>query len=72
VRRKKDNDWVKKCMQYKVEGARPRGSVHVRARACVCVTDQNCISDISLDVFYFLLSFTANKCSSYKQNVYNI
>ena len=23
--RKEDNDWVKKCMQYEVEGARPRG-----------------------------------------------
>jgi len=22
---KKDNDWVKKCMEYEVEGARPRG-----------------------------------------------
>ena len=21
----KDNDWVKKCMEYEVEGARPRG-----------------------------------------------
>ena len=23
--RKEDNDWVKKCMEYEVEGARPRG-----------------------------------------------
>ena len=23
--RKEDNDWVKKCMDYKVEGTRPRG-----------------------------------------------
>jgi len=22
---KEDNDWVKKCFEYKVEGARPRG-----------------------------------------------
>jgi len=22
---KKDKDWVKKCMEYEVEGARPRG-----------------------------------------------
>jgi len=22
---KRDNDWVKKCMEYEVEGARPRG-----------------------------------------------
>jgi len=25
VLRKEDNDWVKKCMQYKVGGTRPRG-----------------------------------------------
>ena len=25
VLQKEDNDWVKKCMQYEVEGARPRG-----------------------------------------------
>jgi len=25
VLQKEDNDWVKKCMEYKVEGARPRG-----------------------------------------------
>ena len=25
VLREEDNDWVKKCMEYKVEGARPRG-----------------------------------------------
>jgi len=25
VLRKEDNDWVKKCMKYEVEGARPRG-----------------------------------------------
>ena len=24
VRRKQDTDWVKKCMEYKVEGSRPR------------------------------------------------
>jgi len=23
--RKEDNDWVRKCMEYEVEGARPRG-----------------------------------------------
>jgi len=23
---KKDNNWVKKCMEYEVEGARPRGT----------------------------------------------
>jgi len=25
VLRKQDNDWVKKCMEYEVEGARPKG-----------------------------------------------
>ena len=25
VLRKEDNDWVKKCMEYKVQGTRPRG-----------------------------------------------
>jgi len=25
VLRKEDNDWVKKCMEYEVEGFRPRG-----------------------------------------------
>jgi len=25
VLRKEDTDWVKKCMQYEVEGSRPRG-----------------------------------------------
>jgi len=25
VLRKDDDDWVKKCMEYKVEGPRPRG-----------------------------------------------
>jgi len=25
VLRKEDNDWVKKCMDYEVEGSRPRG-----------------------------------------------
>jgi len=25
VLQKEDNDWVKKCMEYKVVGARPRG-----------------------------------------------
>jgi len=23
--RKEDNDWVKKCLEYEVDGARPRG-----------------------------------------------
>ena len=25
VLQKEDNDWVKKCMEYEVQGARPRG-----------------------------------------------
>jgi len=25
VRRKEDTDWVKKCLEYEVEGSRPRG-----------------------------------------------
>jgi len=25
VLQKEDNDWMKKCMEYEVEGARPRG-----------------------------------------------
>jgi len=25
VLRKEDSDWVKKCMEYELEGARPRG-----------------------------------------------
>jgi len=25
VLRKEDDDWVKKCMEYEVEGSRPRG-----------------------------------------------
>jgi len=25
ILRKEDNDWVKECMDYEVEGARPRG-----------------------------------------------
>jgi len=25
VLRKEDNDWVKNCMEYEVEGAKPRG-----------------------------------------------
>jgi len=25
VLRKEDNDWVKKCMEYEVQGSRPRG-----------------------------------------------
>jgi len=31
---KKDNDWVKKCIQYEVEGARPRGKPKKTLRDC--------------------------------------
>jgi len=34
VLRKDDNDWVKKCMEYKVEGARPRGRPKKTGRDC--------------------------------------
>ena len=30
VLRKEDNDWVKKCMEYEVEGSRPRGRLKKR------------------------------------------
>jgi len=35
VWRKEDNDWVKKCMQYEVEGARPRGRPTKNSREIV-------------------------------------
>ena len=34
VLRKEDNDWVKKCMEYEVEGARPRGRPKKTRRDC--------------------------------------
>ena len=34
VLRKEDNDWVKKCMEYEVEGARPRGRPKKTWRDC--------------------------------------
>jgi len=30
VLRKEDDDWVKKCMEYEVDGARPKGTVDQR------------------------------------------
>ena len=38
VLRKEDNDWVKKCMQYQVEGARPRGRPKKTWRSRDCGT----------------------------------
>jgi len=34
VLRKEDNDWLKKCMEYEVEGARPRGRPKETWRDC--------------------------------------
>jgi len=36
VLRKDDDDWVKKCMEYKVEGPRPRGRPMRTWREVVC------------------------------------
>jgi len=35
VLRKEDNDWVKKCMDYEVEGPRPRGRLKRTRREVV-------------------------------------
>jgi len=35
VLQKEDNDWVKKCMLYEVEGARPKGRPKKTWRAIV-------------------------------------
>jgi len=34
VLRKDDDDWVKKCMEYEVEGSRPRGRAEVVREDC--------------------------------------
>ena len=34
VLRKEDNDWVKKCMEYEVEGSRPRCRLEVVQKDC--------------------------------------
>ena len=34
VLRKEDTDWVKKCMEYEVEGSRPRGRQEDMERGC--------------------------------------
>jgi len=36
VLRKEDNDWVKKCMEYEVEGTRPRGRPKKTWRERLC------------------------------------
>jgi len=41
VLRKEDNDWVKKCMEHKVEGPRPRGRPK---RTCKEVVKEDCQS----------------------------
>jgi len=35
VLRKEDNDWLKKCMEYEVEAARPRGRPKITWREIV-------------------------------------
>jgi len=39
VLRKEDNDWVKKCMEYEVEGARPRGRPK---KTCTEIVQKDC------------------------------
>jgi len=39
VLRRKDNDWVKKCMEYEVEGARPRGRPK---KTCREIVEKDC------------------------------
>jgi len=34
VLQKEDTDWVKKCMEYEVEGSKPRGTPEVVKRGC--------------------------------------
>jgi len=36
VLRKDDDDWVKKCMEYEVEGSRPRGRPKKTWKEVVC------------------------------------
>jgi len=43
VLRKEDNDWVKKCMQYEVEGTRPRGRSKKTWREIVEKDCQACV-----------------------------
>ena len=41
VLRKEDDDWVKKCMEYEVEGPRPRGRLKRTWREVVTVKHVN-------------------------------
>jgi len=36
VLRKEDTDWVKKCMEYEVDGSRPRGRPKRTCRGGLC------------------------------------
>jgi len=42
VLRKEDNDWVKKCIEYEVEGARPGGGPKKTWREIVVKDCQAC------------------------------
>ena len=42
VLRKEDNDWVRKCMEYEVQGARPRGRPNKTLRETVEKDCQAC------------------------------
>jgi len=39
VLQKEDNDWVKKCMEYEVEGARPKGRPK---KTCTEIVEKDC------------------------------
>ena len=44
--RKEDNDWVKKCMEYKVEGPRPKRTWREVEREDCQVRKMNRVDDI--------------------------
>jgi len=50
VLRKEDNDWVKKCMEYEVEGARPRGRLKKIWRE---VVQNDCWTKSRIDIIVF-------------------
>jgi len=41
--KKKDTDWVKKCMEYEVDGSRPRGRPENMERGCAKKIDKHVI-----------------------------
>jgi len=45
VLRKEDTDWMRKCMEYEVEGSRPRGRPMMRWREVVQKDCQACNSN---------------------------